>query len=145
MTSFTFRADIKLTTQSSNKSIKGIQLFYFLFKDQYFVFFHPSLTLVFNSSHFLCCLNLSHVLVNLLSCKIPFISFYCKTCFLPNLMCLPVLLFHSHLSHFSFEHRSPAHEHLKSSQTWPYFPISPSSSKHGTPHWDFVLFSSFLL
>lgn len=111
MTSFTFRADIKLTTQSSNKSIKWIQLSYFLFKDQYFVFFHPSLTLIINFSHFFSCLNLSHVLVKLFPCKIPFISFYCKIYVFPDLMCLPVFLFLSSLSHFSFEHQSPAHKH----------------------------------
>lgn len=77
-------------------------------------------------------------MVKLFSCKILFISFCCKTYFFPNLMCLPVFLFHSSLSHFSFEHQSPAHKHhLKSGLTF----LSLLLPQNMLPHTE-ILFSS---
>jgi len=112
----------------------------FSFKDQYFILSYPSLSLVLNFSHLPCCLSLSHILANLFSRKIPFISFNCKTFFFPNLMSFPVSLFHSRSSYFFFEHHSPVpHYHpLKPSLTSPSL-LHPQKM---TPHTEILFFSS---
>lgn len=54
-------------------------------------------------------------------------------------MCLPDFLFHSSLSHFSFEHQSPAHKHhLNPGLTF-------LQCRNKFPHTEIVLFSSFIL
>lgn len=74
----------------------------------------------------------------LFSSKIPFISFYCLTNFFTNLICLP--FFHSTLSHFSFEHQSPAHKHhLKPGLTF----VSLLHPQNMLPHTE-VFYSSVL-